>query len=268
MNKENSGHNLESLDIVSIATNQYVEYWLAMVDSANNLLEKDSQITFHVFTDQPDMCAKKSKIFEKVQIEPHIIPGYQWPDATLLRYKIILEHQQFFRSKNLMHLDSDMIFLKSPNEILETGPWRKEIALVQHPGFYRPQNFQKIKFYSTNKGRLFEDFLRKKENGALGEWETRVNSVAYVEKQKRKSYVCGATWIGKRDPILRMVWELKQMVDEDLSNSIIAKWNDESYLNKWASDNEHHELSPSFCYDPTYKQLVAERPCIEAVRKP
>ena len=253
------------LDVISLATNQYSQYWLTMVKSANDHLSKKSKIIFHVFTDQPTFCYEKTRDLKHIQIAVHEIPSYKWPEATLLRYKVIYENQNLLKSRFLMHLDSDMIFVESPLEILDSLPWTGGISLVQHPGFYRPKGLERIKLYFSNPKLGILDFLKILKHGGLGEWETRSNSTAFVPRPLRKSYVCGATWIGERTPFLHMVAKLNQMVDSDLSNSFIAKWNDESYLNKWASVNEHTELSPTFCFASLrqLKKIVARIVAVE-----
>jgi hypothetical protein len=137
---------------------------------------------------------------------------------------------------------------------------------VQHPGFYRPKGFERMKLYFSNPQLGVTDLRMIFKHGGLGEWENRSNSTAFVTRSLRKSYVCGATWIGERKPFLNMVAKLNQMVDSDLATSFIAKWNDESYLNKWASGNEHTELSPTFCF-ASLPQLEKIFPRIVAVEK-
>lgn len=137
---------------------------------------------------------------------------------------------------------------------------------MQHPGFYRPKGFERIKFYFSKPKLGVIDFLMILKHGGLGEWENRSNSTAFVPRSLRNSYVCGATWIGERTPFLQMVAKLNQMVDSDLATSFIAKWNDESYLNKWACGNEHTELSPTFCF-ASLPQLEKIVPRIVAVEK-
>ena len=44
-------------------------------------------------------------------------------------------------------------------------------------------------------------------------------------------------------------------------------WKVESHLNKWATQNVHSSLPPSFCYDETYPNLNRIDPIIVAVRK-
>ena len=61
--------------------------------------------------------------------------------------------------------------------------------------------------------------------------------------------------------------DLAQKVSEDSSNGVMAKWHDESHLNKWSSQNQHEVLGPNFCFDTTYPQLIDLQPLILAIRK-
>ena len=45
-----------------------------------------------------------------------------------------------------------------------------------------------------------------------------------------------------------MAEEIRKMVDADLANSIIGKWWDESYMNKYFINNIPKALAPSFAY--------------------
>jgi hypothetical protein len=40
-----------------------------------------------------------------------------------------------------------------------------------------------------------------------------------------------------------------------LESNCIPSWNDESYLNYWATQNRFKHFDPSFCYDESYKNL-------------
>jgi hypothetical protein len=103
--------------------------------------------------------------------------------------------------------------------------------------------------------------------GGIGAWEMRPQSAAFVPRECRTQYFCGGTWFGPRHDIGEMLKGLSNQVSEDKNNGMIAKWHDESHLNKWANENRHTVSSPELCFDETYPQLKKLKPSIIAVRK-
>jgi hypothetical protein len=92
-------------------------------------------------------------------------------------------------------------------------------------------------------------------------------SQAYITRNKRKEYFCGAVWFGKKQFIINLAQELDKLTDLDLDSNTIPIWNDESYLNYWASNNGKISLPPNFCFAENYKNLSCIKPFIIAVEK-
>jgi histo-blood group ABO system transferase len=55
-------------------------------------------------------------------------------------------------------------------------------------------------------------------------------------------------------------------VADDLANNIIAKWHDESHLNRYAAYNKVMILGPQYCYDGKV-ELSSKKPLVIAVEK-
>ena len=84
-----------------------------------------------------------------------------------------------------------------------------------------------------------------------GAFETDTNSRAHVTPEDDTSmYWQGCLWGGKVPEVLDMIDELDGRVEEDLSNDVIAKWHDESQLNRFYIENKEdvHTLGPEFAY--------------------
>lgn len=143
------------------------------------------------------------------------IAGYGWPDATLKRYHIITDNRGSYSDfDHYYYCDADMLFVGDVGEEVFGN-----FMGVIHPSFYH---------------KLFEPT-----------YERNPKSTAFIEGGGE--YYCGGFNGGSS--YLRMASNIKEMIDVDLSNGIVAVWHDESYLNKYAKMNSPDVvLSPEYCY--------------------
>jgi hypothetical protein len=256
-----------SLGVVSIATGEkYRGYWFELIQSFKATSVNFGGIKFYLLTDDPD-SANEFASRMGMQLEAFEIPSYGWPEATLLRYKEILKQKDHFKEDILMYLDADMLVIHEFESTLYPEFWKSGIALVAHPGYWRPSGVELLRYFLKNPLCLASDAIHFARTGGLGTWELRRQSRAFVGREARKIYVCGGTWMGKRDQFLKMVRSCSENVDEDLGRGLVAKWHDESHLNKWLSENNATVLTPSYCFDPTYANLQSLPEFIRAVRK-
>ena len=181
-------------------------------------------------------CDTKMVVFTDKKITNNeIITIYQehlgWPNATLKRYHIFDKNKELLSKFDyLYYCDADMLFVDYVGyEILG------ELVGTIHPGFY-------------NK---------------YGTYETNLLSLAYVKPNEGKKYYAGGFNGGKSEKFLMMCEVIKNNIDIDLKNNIVAIWHDESHLNRYFIDNPPTiELSPSYCYPenwniPYNKKLLA-----------
>lgn len=258
---------MTSLGVVSIATGEkYRGYWFDLIQSFKASSANFGRIQFYLLTDERDSAIKfASQIGMKLEVFE--IPSYGWPEATLLRYQEILKQKEFLKEDILMYLDADMLVLNDFESTLHPQSWKSGIALVAHPGYWRPSGTDLLRYFLKNPFNLLSDVIHFARTGGLGTWETRREFRAFVPRKERKTYVCGGTWLGRRDEFLKMVKSCSETVDDDLENGLVAKWHDESHLNKWLSQNRATILTPSYCFDPTYRNLIGLSELIRAVRK-
>jgi hypothetical protein len=255
-----------SFGICSVATNQYINYWEQMVISSKSN-HGQFGLHFHVFTDQIDRVNSFARDNPDLGITCHKIDSLKWPEATLYRYKLISEEAESLTEDYLMHLDADMLFKEEFGRDLRPLDWENGIALVAHPGFWRPAGFGRVRFYLSNPKIFLIDLVSYLKVGGLGSWSQDLSSLAYVERHNRREYVCGGVWMGSRLSFLDMVSSLHNSVSNDEERGVMAIWHDESHLNKWASKNLHTTLTPRYCFDPGYPQLRNLEEVIRAVDK-
>ena len=252
---------------MSVATNIYFDYWKKMVKSADEMSNQTDRITFYVFTEQVQKIEPFLKTLQNVEVQAFEVKPYRWPDATLLRYQIFGVQLSNMKTDVLMHLDADMLFASNPWESIRRLTFNNQICLVQHPGFWRNKGIPKVAFYLKHLIIGFKDLRMWICLGGLGAWEIRPQSMAYVPRKSRKNYFCGGTWFGPSEIIGEMLEALSTQVTNDQKSNIMAKWHDESHLNKWAIENSHNISTPELCFDETYPQLKNMTPGIIAVRK-
>lgn len=206
--------------LLIIATNKYTEFLHNLCNSADMYFCNNYDVEYFIFTNKTDLkliTKRPYKIFE--------INHESWPNVTLKRYHIFSKYKEKILEKNYVYYcDSDMKFVNNiKNEIFS------DKVVTIHPGFYN-KNLNQLT-YERNK-----------------------NSTAYISYNSGKKYYAGGFNGGKSEYFLKMSEIIKNNVDIDLKNNIIAKWHDESHLNYYYNilESPTLELSPSYCYPESW----------------
>ena len=248
---------MKTFGICSISTNGYEKYLLDCIESFSDVNDDRFIVNWYIFSDVTEDLRRKISNFNNVVFHFIQIPPYGWPDATLLRYDIYHQSIDILDSDFLMHLDADMLFLPAFRfpEIDSDCMY-----FVRHPGYA---------YIRWDFGKPIEMLRRIKrfvKIGGNGSWETRRESAAYLSRRKRSTYFCGGIWFGEKQAFRRFVIECRDAVLDDLSKNIIAKWHDESHLNRFAAINEVQVLGPHYCFDGKV-DLGSDMPYVLAVEK-
>jgi hypothetical protein len=248
---------MKSFGICSIATNGYDQYLVDCIESFVQVENSSYLVNWYIFSDVSEDLKRKLTNFEKVVFHFFQIPSYGWPDATLLRYSIYGEYLDSLDSDFLMHLDADMLFLPSFRfpEIDSDCMY-----FVRHPG-YASSSWQ-----LNEPIQLLKRIKRYVVTGGDGSWETRKESRAYLNRRRRRTYFCGGIWFGRKKAFSSFVIESGEAVLDDLSRKIVAKWHDESHLNRFAAFNKVEVLGPQYCFDGKVS-LGSDLPYVLAVEK-
>lgn len=257
----------DPITVLNIATNIYLDYWKRLVISADEVTTKNDNVSFWLFTDRVDEARKFAKGIENIQVNIFETPPLGWPDATILRYKILLQHVSGQSNDIFVYLDADMLLENSPWQIIRDQMDSTDICLVEHPGYWRPSGLKRFFMYLNYPQIFLSDVKSLLKFGGLGQWERRKSSTAFVQRRLRKSYYCGGIWFGRPDSIKDLMIQLSKEVEIDRNRGITAVWHDESHLNSWSVNNQHGVESPKLCFDATYPQLKGMTSYIHAVRK-
>ena len=176
---------------------------------------------YYVFTDSKTLYAKENDNVHVIEQK-----NLGWPGNTLYRFHMFLsQKEELQKYKYIFFMNANAICLQEVGE--EFLPKDEGLLFVQHPGFYKKKN---------NK-----DFT----------YERNVNSTAYIPMGEGTYYVQGSVNGGKANDFLQMCEVLKNKIDEDDKNGIVAVWHDESHLNKYIVNlepNQYKLLNISYNY--------------------
>tara|TARA_B100000925_G_scaffold174515_1_gene131528 strand:+ start:17491 stop:18168 length:678 start_codon:yes stop_codon:yes gene_type:complete len=213
------------IGLLIIATNKYIRFLQPLITSADKFLLKNQEVTYFVFTNE-DVELFTERNVVKINVEHK-----DWPWMTLGRYKIFNESRKELSEMDyLFYSDADMKFVSEVGDEIIS-----ERVATQHPGFY----------------------------GSKGTPETNPNSLAYIDPNDQNQYFAGGFNGGTSEEYLKMAKNLADNIDIDFKNGIIAKWHDESHMNRYFFDNTPTKiLNPSYCYGesmniPFDKKLIA-----------
>jgi hypothetical protein len=258
----------EVVSVFVIATKVYLNYAVELIDSAIAILDRDFDIQVILLTDQVPLAISLIKEQQGLEVVFVEIESFGWPEATLFRFALMSDHWSKVSGSIVMYVDADTQFVSSfkYNDLHhQANASNSGMTLVRHPGYFN-------RFFLLNFLFAFPvaSFLPWKISRAasLMPWETRRRSSAHVPFHKRRTYVCGGVYWGKKQSFYNLCKELSSAVKTDEQNGIRAKHNDESHLNKWNSKHGATLATPAWAFASDYRNLRDIIPIIEVVHKP
>lgn len=165
-----------------------------------------------------DMFASAFEHFGPDPVVAHIaLPGREgWPDATMYRYHVLLEHRHVLAGfDHVFMVDADMRF-----EAPVGGEVLGGLVATLHPGY-------------VGKPAYVMPFERDRASAAHA---------------TGRRYFCGGFVGGETDQMIRLAESVVRGVDRDAVNGVVATWHDESHLNHvLATRPPSVTLPPSYC---------------------
>ncbi|NLL79349.1 MAG: glycosyl transferase family 6 [Clostridiales bacterium] len=211
---------MKNIAILYICTGSYVKLWQDFyVSFEKNFLESCNKEYF-VFTDAAELYGERNnKRIHRIYQE-----NLGWPGNTLFRFRIFDSVRDRLQSFDFVFfMNADIVCNEAVSEEMFL-PSEGELLVVQHPGYFQKKPYE----YAYDRNR---------------------KSSAYMSYLEGKVYVCGGVNGGSTSVFLHMVSVLKKRIDEDYSKGMIAKWHDESHINRYIWENSNYRiLSPAFCY--------------------
>lgn len=206
------------IGILYVCTGKYHIFWDGFYKSANRYFCKNSEVHYFVFTEHPIKKYGNERVHHIVQLK------LGWPYDTLKRFHLFLGQRGALEKMDYLFFFNANMKFKNKVEEKEILPETNSTGLVSvlHSGFY--------------------------DHKRLAPFEDNKQSVAYVDPYLTLNYYQGCLSGGNTTAYFAMAEEICKMVDADLANSIIGKWWDESYMNKYFIDNPPKPLPPSFAF--------------------
>ncbi|MGD8414287.1 MAG: PqqD family peptide modification chaperone, partial [Candidatus Latescibacterota bacterium] len=230
----------DRLAIIFIGTGRYIDYFEKYYETCKQLLLPGTPKTFFALTDQTQRLEAHGRNGDVVAVK---IKAEKWPYSTLFRYRYLNEiREQLFAYSHVLYLDADM-FVDSPISEEEFFSHDKPLFGVQHPG----------------------NLLR-----GHAPYETNPKSSATpMAGIDRSMYWQGCLWGGATRQVLDLAWLLARRVDDDLARGIIARWHDESHLNRYFAEHAPfvHTHHSGFAYPEMLEGKLAVEKKIVHIKK-
>lgn len=207
-----------NVKIFSISTNNYKSFVEDFLYSFDTLFLPNSNKEFFIFTDYTD-----NPVYKDYNSNPIYINHEKWPLITLKRYHAISNLAHLIKEDDLcIFADIDLKVIKQIDTLNINCFFG-----VHHPGNYFVNNIESL--------------------------ETDPNSLAFVNRNlipEGYKYIQGCLWGGVGHNFINMIEILKNNTEKDFINQIVAKWHDESHLNKFCIDNfnKFNFLTSSYAY--------------------
>lgn len=201
--------------IAVIATGPYAAFAEPLLASARQLLFPDCEREFLLFADAATAPLAGNCRLYGARHEP-------WPLVTLHRFSTLLQAEERIADADwFLYLDADMR-VTSAIRLDEMFDEHRPLTGVQHP-YVAP--------------------------GAAYCLERDRRSAAFVaEGREAAHYWQGCLWGGRSAEALAMIRELADCVAADEAKGIVARWHDESHLNRYFGEREQQvkTLDPGF----------------------
>jgi hypothetical protein len=220
------------IGILYIAIGDYVMFWDKFYSSAEKYFLPNEEKHYYVFTDAKNINYEKSSNVHRLYQK-----DLGWPGNTLFRYHIFAKHIYAYRDMDYLFFFNANLEFKEfvSRDILSED----KLIVVQHFGYrlLSPQEFP---------------------------YDRNPESHAYIPFDRGKDYVCGGFNGGKTDVYISMILELQKAIEDDYVQGIVAKWHDESHINKYILSHPYIMLHPGYVHPQGWYRLPY--PCIVLLR--
>ncbi len=227
--------------VIFIGTNKYLDFLPKYYESIEEYFLPNSEKIILAFTDgEMDEVPDNITVYHQEHLE--------WPYITLKRFDIIT------KARTAIEECDWLIFLDADTRVVDTVTEDDVFTNKPYIGVHHPCHALGMQPHQEYPG-AFETDLKSR--------------AAVTEDDDTSMYYQGCLWGGRVPEVLDMIDELNNRTNEDLENDVIAKWHDESQLNKFYSEvkEDVHLLGPEYAYPEVFKNYCTFDPKIVHLAK-
>lgn len=218
----------ERVAIAYICTGKYNLFWEDFFKSFEENFLKHTEKHYYVFTEQDYVYGEEfcDRVHRKY------LEAKPWPLITLLRFHTFCSISEELKQFDYIYFFNSNVECKGKvieQDFLPDKNKGERLVVTQHPGYY------------NLKSRYVDSYDRNP------------HSKAYVPYNVSGEAVIGALIGGTSDGFLEMSQILMERINSDLQKGVIAKWHDESHLNRYiVGRTDYKVLTPSYYYPIRY----------------
>lgn len=213
---------MPKIGMLYLCTGKYTVFWPGFYRSFRQNFLPGCEKEYFVFTDAAHIEGEEDPAVHRIPQQ-----AYDWPYSTLRRFDIFLTREaELARCDFLFFFNANLVCQETvtAEEFLPRPEQGEDLLLVQQPGFW-------------NKRPLFYTYDRNPR------------STAYIPYNCGRDYVSGGLNGGTAAAFLALCRELSRRTEADLARGVIARWHDESQLNRYAAErSDYRLLTPAYWY--------------------
>lgn len=210
-----------TVGILYICTGNYKIFWKDFYESMEQHFLTDYEKQYFVFTDSEEIDFAK----DNPRIHRIHQPNIGWPDNTLMRFHIFLRIEQELRKLDYLYFCNANLQIMQDIRAEDVLPSETErLTAVLHPGFFT-------------------------KDRSLFTYDNNPKSTAYIPDNEGTRYYAGGFNGGISSDFIAAMKTMRDNIDTDKRNGVIARWHDESHWNRYLVHMPNiKKLSPAYLY--------------------
>ncbi len=208
--------------ILYICTGTYTVFWPDFYRTFEQNFLPGVPKTYFVFTDADRIDHDEDPAVHRIFQKP-----YAWPYSTLKRFEVFLSAQSRLRDCDYLYFANANLLCTAPvapADILPRPERGEDLVVTRHPGYWNV----KPPFFP---------------------YDRNPKSRACMPYNAGRVYVAGGFNGGTAPAFLELCRTLNDRTEADLADGVIARWHDESQLNRLVAEQpgRFRLLDPGYC---------------------
>lgn len=213
------------IGIIHIATGRYICFWKEFYETAKKFLFKNHEVRFFVLTDSPEIEYENSSDVIKIFAQ-----ASKWPISVCDKYATILSAYKHYQDMDyVFHFNANMRFIAPIGDEILPKEEHNWLAACEWANYIYRDDVENFPYERNEK------------------------STAYIAPNQGKHYFMGGLHGGRVEEYTNMCKELDYNTRLDFSKGIIAKFHDESQINKYFLDKNPLIVTPNYIMPEHWK---------------